>query len=266
VVVSADEAATRSQFEATVRRFLSKVNDRPSRIMDMAAAIGAEIISGERAPGSDLNSVDLARKFGTSRTPVREALAVLEKEGLVELFSARRPRVAAFGVTETAELYEVRAAVVALVAHAAALRGEDSELDALEAIATQMQRAAQDGDFDTAYWCNVEFHEQLVHMARNATLQRILDTLVLRSLRMKRLSLSVRERLLQSAREHAWLAETLRKRNADLAAAIARANVSGSFHNLAAQLVDAGRAPGRRRGAGGAAKDVTPEATAAGER
>ena len=47
-------------------------------------------------PGADLNSVELATRFGTSRTPVREALMLLEKEGLVEIPPRRRPRVCAY--------------------------------------------------------------------------------------------------------------------------------------------------------------------------
>jgi DNA-binding GntR family transcriptional regulator len=241
-------ASVLARFEQTIRRFLTKANDRPSRVMEIAAALGAEIISGMRAPGSDLNSVELARAFQASRTPVREALAILEKEGLVEIYSRRRPRVAQLSVADIKELYGVRAAILALVASEAAHHATDEELDEMQRIAAEMHAAAEVEDCDACYWLNVHFHERLTDIARNATLQRILDTLVLRSLRMKRLALSVPERVRRSANDHVRLAETLRDRNADLAAAIARTNVSGAYQTVEAQLAKSGETGKRRKG------------------
>src|SRR3546814_1769546 len=59
----------------------------------IAADVARAITEGRLTPGADLNSVELAARFGTSRTPVREALMLLEKEGLVEIPPRRRPRV-----------------------------------------------------------------------------------------------------------------------------------------------------------------------------
>lgn len=237
------------RFELTIIQFLTRSSDGPSRVVEMAAEIGGEILSGQRLPDSDLNSVELARKFSSSRTPVREALAVLEKEGLVDIVSRRRPRVAKPGLAEIKELYGVRASVLALVAAEAARHATDEELSEMQQIARDMATAAESDDYDTAYWLNVKFHERLTDIARNATLQRILDTLVLRSLRLKLLSLSVPERVRRSAREHVWLAETLFNRNAELAAAVASANVLGAYATIEGQLaVDPGKSkPPKRR-------------------
>lgn len=248
----ADEAAqVLGRFAQTIRRFLTKANDRPSRVMEIAAALGAEIISGGRAPGSDLNSVELARTFHASRTPVREALAILEKEGLVEIYSRRRPRVAQLSVADIKELYGVRAAILGLVASEAAQHATDDELEEMQRIAAEMHAAAEAGDCDACYWLNVRFHERLTEIARNATLQRILDTLVLRSLRMKRLALSVPQRVRRSANDHVRLAETLRDRNADLASAIARNNVSGAYATVESQLKKSGEGARAKRGKSG---------------
>lgn len=67
---------------------------RDSLVGKIAADIARAIADGDLLPGADLNSVELAARFGTSRTPVREALMLLEKEGLVEIPPRRRPRVA----------------------------------------------------------------------------------------------------------------------------------------------------------------------------
>ena len=76
-----------------VRRTVAEAHDRPSLVTEIACDVGAEILEGIRAPGEDLNSVDLSRRYDTSRTPVREALMLLEKEGLIEVPPRRRPSV-----------------------------------------------------------------------------------------------------------------------------------------------------------------------------
>ena len=58
---------------------------KDSLVGKIAADVARAISNGTLAPGDELNSVDLAARFGTSRTPVREALMLLEKEGLVEI-------------------------------------------------------------------------------------------------------------------------------------------------------------------------------------
>ena len=70
---------------------VSKNDDRSSLVDDIACSVGAEILEGVRRPGSDLDSVELARRFRTSRTPTREAVVILEREGLVEICRAAAP-------------------------------------------------------------------------------------------------------------------------------------------------------------------------------
>lgn len=161
---------------------------------------------------------------------------MLEKEGLVEMYSGRRSRVAQLTLSETRELYSVRAAVLALVASEATLHASDEELAEIQEIAGDMQVSVEHGDYQSVYWLNVKFHERLTQIARNSTLQRILDTLVLRSLRLKRLSLSVPTRARRSATDHDWLAQTLLARNSELAAAIAKANVDGAYATIESVL------------------------------
>ena len=70
------------------RAIVAERHDRPSLVSNIACDVAAEIIEGQRSPGDDLNSVELSRRFRTSRTPIREALMLLEKEGLVQISTA----------------------------------------------------------------------------------------------------------------------------------------------------------------------------------
>ena len=215
---------------------LSKEDDRASLVIEIACTIGAEILDGQHAPGADLNSVELARRFRTSRTPTREALMILEKEGLAEILPRRRPRVADHSLLEIGEIYRVRAAMLALVATEAAAHATAEELAELRAIVTAMQEAAATGDRDGYYWGNVRFHERLAELSRNRTLQRSLDSLVLRSLRFRRRTLADPDRVRRSIADHSRLVTALEDRDADLAAALVRANVLGALRRLEALL------------------------------
>ncbi|MEA2929408.1 MAG: hypothetical protein QOG38_1836 [Hyphomicrobiales bacterium] len=220
------------RFRAIIRRVASKDDDRSSLVTEIACVVGAEILEGIRRPGSDLNSVELARRFRTSRTPTREAVVILEKEGLVEILPRRRPRVADLSIAEIREIYRVRAAMLGLIAAEVVRVAADEEIAELRCILREMERAALAGDRDGYYWGNVAFHERFADMAHNRTLQRILETLVLRSLRLRRLTLSQAERMQRSLADHTRLVVALEDRDEELASALIKANVLGALKVL----------------------------------
>ncbi|SFK60704.1 GntR family transcriptional regulator [Falsiroseomonas stagni] len=229
-------SANSERFRATIHRVLSRGEAHASLVIDIACTIGAEILDGLLPPGRDLNSVDLARRFSTSRTPVREALVMLEKEGLVEIPPRRRPRVAIHDRDEIREIYRVRAAMLGLCASEACEHASAEELVELRDIVTAMQDAANTGDRDGYYWGNVRFHERFAELARNRTLLRQLDSLVLRSLRFRRRTLSSPERVRRSIADHSRLVVALEDRDQALASALASANVLGALRMLEAML------------------------------
>lgn len=230
------------RFGAIIRRVLSRGDEQSSLVIEIACIIGAEILEGALPPGSDLNSVELARRFSVSRTPVREALVMLEKEGLVEISPRRRPRVARHTREEIREIYRVRAAMLGLVASEASERASVEGLVALRAILKQMQVAAENGDLQGYYWGNVRFHECFGDLSRNRTLLRLLDSLVLRSLHLRRRTLMNPERVRRSIADHSRLVAALEDRDATLASALASANVLGALRMLEAMLDEDGRA------------------------
>jgi DNA-binding GntR family transcriptional regulator len=222
---SGAQQTTLERFQGIIRRVVSKDDERSSLVDDIACVVGAEILEGLRRPGSDLNSVELSRRFRTSRTPTREAVVILEKEGLVEILPRRRPRVADLSISEIREIYHVRAAMLGLIAAEAVDAATDGEIAELRVIVGEMERAAAAADRDGYYWGNVGFHERLGEVAHNRTLRRILDTLALRSLRLRRLTLSQPARMQRSLADHTRLVSALEDRDAELASALIKSNV-----------------------------------------
>lgn len=108
----------------------------------IASEIAREITEGRLPPDADLNSVELASRFGTSRTPVREALMLLEKEGLVEIPPRRRPRVSHISLEEVEELYQIRAVLNAMMMRLFVRNSTDEQLQEMVALHEEVRRAA----------------------------------------------------------------------------------------------------------------------------
>jgi DNA-binding GntR family transcriptional regulator len=107
----------------------------------VAERLRAEIVAGERAPGSRLPQVEIARRLGVSTTPVREALAMLQREGLVRLHPQRGAVVFIPTVAGLREHYEIRAALEALAAARTAEAFEPRWGPPLEALLDEMRTA-----------------------------------------------------------------------------------------------------------------------------
>jgi DNA-binding GntR family transcriptional regulator len=123
------------------------------------------ILEGVLQPGERLRAEALAQRFGTSRTPVREALLQLEAQGLVEVEPNRGAVVKAFDAADLLDLYELRALLEPAAAARAATRIQDSDIARLEeltddAAAPEQQMAA-----------NEQFHRIIVEAADSPRLQ-----------------------------------------------------------------------------------------------
>lgn len=221
-----DDAATQSfaTAEAVVRRIVAEHYDRPSLVSSIASKIGAEIIEGHRKPGDDLNTVDLSIRYQTSRTPVREALMLLEKERLVEIPPRRRPRVATLSAEEIAEIYIARAALLEIVAANVARSASDAQLAELREIVERMAAASRAGDLATYLWSNIAFHDLNTQLGRNQTVKRIVESLLLRTLPLRRFSLSRPGGMQHSAEDHMQLMRAYENRDPHLSAAVIRSN------------------------------------------
>jgi DNA-binding GntR family transcriptional regulator len=111
----------------------------PTVALQVAERLRAEIVAGERPAGSRLRQVEIARRYGVSTTPVREALAALQREGLVRLHPQRGAVVFLPDVDDLREHYEIRAALEALAAAKAAECFEPEWAQPLEACLAEMR-------------------------------------------------------------------------------------------------------------------------------
>src|SRR5690554_6333643 len=232
--MTAEESLAKAQ--SVIRAIVASRHDRPSLVAQIACEVGAEIVDAHILPGQDLNTVDLARRYHTSRTPVREALILLENEGLVDIMPRKRPRAKIYSIVEVRELYRTRAALLEFVAADVAARAEQKDIVLLRDILRQMQRASQKRDLIRFVWLNVDFHDHNTRISGNATVKRIIDSLLLRTLAMRRISLSQPGRMEESLEDHIRLVDAYEKHDSYMASAILRAN-----HTVALSKIEAYR-------------------------
>ncbi|MEM5318239.1 GntR family transcriptional regulator [Paraburkholderia sp. JHI869] len=205
-----------------------------SSVAEIVDWVARGIIEGRLRPGDDLNSVDLAKRFGVSRTPVREALFALTREGLVDWSPRRRPRVAAVQLKEVREIYQLRALLYAQVSLAIVEHATDEDIAALWRAHGKLAEVAAKGDVDGYFWANVAFRDEELRVSRNGIFKEVLDSMRMRTNRLRHLSTSLPGRLQRSCTDHQRLCEAYAERDGVLAAALNRSIVMGALHAIEA--------------------------------
>jgi DNA-binding GntR family transcriptional regulator len=203
---------------ADLARLLKLNERREPLVVQVATWVGLGVIEGRLRPGQDLNSVDLSHRFNSSRTPVREALMLLEQEGLVEIRARRRPRVAEFTPERVREIYEVREHLLALVGSLVAVKIGEADLDDLRRRVKEMRQQADNGDVDGYFWSHVALQERMTEIAGNSTLKGILDSLALRTLILRHASLEMPGRLPHSVAAQELILQAIEDHDPELAA------------------------------------------------
>jgi DNA-binding GntR family transcriptional regulator len=132
-----------------------------------------EILAGHYPPGSRIVETRVARELGTSQAPVREALRDLEALGVVEIHAFRGARVRHPSKAELLEAYGIRAELESLGARLALPRMTDADLEDLQRLLEDMQRAADAGDTHREAVVDVLFHARVLEVSGNHTLQRV---------------------------------------------------------------------------------------------
>src|SRR3954447_6193994 len=171
------------------------------------------ILDGTLAPGEQLRDADVAAWLGLSRTPIREALARLEQQGLVESAPNRWTRVAPIDRRDARDAFQGVAALHALAAELGLPQVTDGHLRAMKAANRELAAAFRKQDVDAAIAADDAFHAVFVRAAGNPELTRTLERLTPRIRRLERVrfgSLSGRvsvrqhEDILERAGRGAW--------------------------------------------------------------
>jgi DNA-binding GntR family transcriptional regulator len=213
------------------------ITPSPTSSLRVSEELREAILSGEFGPGERLRTVSLAKRFGSSRTPVREALVQLEGEGLVDIEPRRGAVVRPFASADLIDLYEVRILLEPAAAARAALRVNSQQLDRLAALVVLSDaRGGRDtGAIDDQIAWNEEFHAIVIEAAGSPRLSAALRATagIPRSFRSAFWRDEAHRALSQAC--HRKLVSALAERSAERAEAVMRMHILRAKDALVAE-------------------------------
>lgn len=189
------------------------------------AALRQAILEREFDPGEPLTEGDLSRRFRVSRTPVREALAKLERDRLVRVVPKKGAFVKALSHDEIRDLYEVREALEALAVRLSAPHISREELEDFEARFRELRARGPRAAYTEVRPLGEEFHRLLVKRTENARLMRVLEEMREEVRPVWTMALVAPRRVQALIREHLAIIDALRRGDARRAARLMRLHI-----------------------------------------
>jgi len=176
-----------------------------------------EIVMGRLKPGSRLDEIAMASRFGVSRTPIREAFQQLAAEGLIDLRPRKGAFVAKIGPQRLMEIFEVAAVLEGMCAGLAARRATTDEVNLILQTHESCKAASQQADTDNYYYENEIFHDTIHQASHHQFLIEQTGLLRRRLKPYRRLQLRTRGRMAASFQEHDTSVKAIQKSDEDLA-------------------------------------------------
>ena len=185
----------------------------------VTASLQQAILHGHFDPGEKLDQDLIAAEFGVSRTPIREALKVLESEGFVEIRPHRGAFIPIISREDVHDIYEVRSLLEAEAVRVATPLIPDSVLDEMERSLDQGREHLSAGDSAHHFVNDTYFHDTIFEYVQNRMMKEVLEGLDNRVLRVRRFALTQPgSHLEESINEHCAILEAMRRRDPQAAA------------------------------------------------
>ena len=206
----------------------------------VADQLEAQILGGQRPPGSPLHQLDLAAAFGVSRVPVRDALAVLEQRHLAVRVPRKGVIVRPVSAESVRQLFAARRLLEAEITRLAVPRVGHEEVALLEATIGRQRAAAKAGDLAALRATDREFHGVLWRACGNEVLEGLVQTVWLRALQARAMGHRVPGWGDKSIDRHVKIVDALRRGDAEEAIQAALAAVDAAEAEILAQLREMG--------------------------
>lgn len=211
---------------------LERVELVPSLKDQAYATIKDAILSLKLEPNTPLVAEDLARQLGISRTPVRDALQELEREGFVTHTPFRGTYVTGVTMKDTTEIFQLRAVLEGLAARVAAPLFTATELDVISGYLGAAEAALAEGDLTRCSKQGQKLHAAIIDKADNQRLAAIIHNLDDHLRRLRILSDRITGRLNTSVVEHRAVIAALRGRDPEAAEGAMRTHLFSVLQDL----------------------------------
>src|SRR5579872_3436195 len=175
----------------------------------------------------------LAQDFGISRTPVREAMAQLEREGFVRSVPRRGVYVVRKTRREVIELITAWAALESMAARLITENAGDEEIASLRRMFATFDDGKVRAHLDEYSEVNIEFHQTIVRLSRNTVLIDLAENLFTHMRMIRRKTIGEKDRADRSIRDHMHIIEALEARDTSRAETLVRDHALGLAEHVA---------------------------------
>lgn len=151
----------------------------------VAELLREAIIQQKIKPGERITELEIASRYGLSRTPIREALRQLESEGFLEIIPRKGAIVAALNEKDIRDFYEIKAVLEGYAARIAAEKITDAEITRLERLNRKMKEYATKMDVEGLTLNHNEFHRFILEICGNDKITSVVSNLVQQFLRFR---------------------------------------------------------------------------------
>ena len=194
--------------------------------------IKSQIIKGTYAPGDTILETKLADELGVSRTPVREAVWLLEVEGLVEITSKKGAVVLGISPKDVADIYAMRQLLEGLAARWATTNLTDLQIKELQKICDLSEFYVQKRDTEELANLDAKFH-QLIYAASGSKMLNLTLSHLHEFIQPARLhSITIEDRLSHSVTEHLVLLEAFQERDEAAAEKAMTHHIENAYKNI----------------------------------
>jgi len=197
-----------------------------------------QMLHGELRPGDDLNIDALSRQFGVSQTPIREAIRVLQAEGLVEYLPRHSPRITPLDRKMVQDIYQCRIHMLCLSVRLAVEHITEEHIERIRAIVTPMRAMVRDQNTNAYFELSIGFTDLITGIADNSILSDIIRMLQRRSLHFRYLSLQGAGRLEAGLAFHEMMWDAFACRDSDQAEKLIKAHLFEARDVCLANLPD----------------------------
>ena len=195
------------------------------------SSVEEKILSGDFLPGEALTEARLSEVTGASRTPVREALHRLERDGLVQMRQNRSAVVVGITRADLADIYEIRRRVEGLASRRAAETAQEADLARLREI-LEMQEFFLSRGADRLKELDSEFHDAVYAMGKSRIITSTLSRLHRQTGFFRRRSLFAEGRAAETVAEHRAILEAIAAGNGDEAERLTVKHIENAYLNL----------------------------------
>ncbi|MET7017519.1 GntR family transcriptional regulator [Bacillus mycoides] len=171
------------------------------------------IIEGVLRPDEKINDGELAEALGVSRTPVREALQILELSGLVEMVPGQKTKIAPIKLDDISTIYETMAGLHTIIGKQAIHRVTETDIIQLSEINDAFQHAIHEKNSKKTLELDIQFHNTITSIAKNPYLEPFLENMQLHVLRLEYLFFQNFVPASQSIKEHHSIIQALQKQD-----------------------------------------------------